>query len=92
MEGEPLSAPLRRSRCFTEMSLAMMAAGEHSGSLDDMLTNIADYYESQVDSALRGIASLVEPAVMVIVGLFVGLIVIVLVLPIFNLSTLLMTS
>jgi type IV pilus assembly protein PilC len=90
IEGESLSSPLRRSRCFTEMSLSMIAAGEHSGALDEMLNNVAEYYEEQVDVTLRALASLVEPAVMVFVGFVVGTVMVALILPIFKLSTVLL--
>lgn len=91
LDGEPIVEPLRRSGLFTEMSVSMLAAGEHSGTLDRMLDKVADYYESQVEVTLRGLTSLLEPAVMIAVGAVVGAIIVAMILPIFRMATLLFT-
>jgi len=89
LQGEPLAEPLRRSGMFTEMAVSMLAAGEHSGQLDVMLDKVGQYYELQVETTLRALTTLVEPIIMIGVGISVGAIIIAMILPIFQLATLL---
>lgn len=88
-EGESLSRPLRESGIFTPMSVSMIASGEESGTLEAMLREVADFYDSQVDAMLRGLVSLIEPAVILCVGVLVGSLIIALGLPLLNLAQLL---
>ena len=65
----------------------MVSIGEESGSLDDMLDKVAVYYENEVDNAVDGLTSLMEPIIMVVLGLLVGGLVIAMYLPIFQLGS-----
>jgi type IV pilus assembly protein PilC len=84
-EGESITGPLRESGVFTKMSVSMMASGEESGTLDTMLNEIADFYESQVDVMLRALVGLLEPVIIVIAGVFVGFLIFALGMPLLNL-------
>jgi len=64
----------------------MIAVGEESGSLDEMAAKVADFYEADVDAAVDGLSSLLEPLIMVILGVLVGGLVIAMYLPIFKLG------
>lgn len=89
VEGEPVIEALGKSGHFTDMALSMMTVGEQTGSLDVMLNKIADYYENQVDISLRALTGLLEPAILVGVGVTVGVVIFAMVLPVFRLVTLL---
>lgn len=84
-EGEPLVAALRQSGVFTRMALSMIATGEESGTLDTMLDKVASFYEIQTESRIRSAISLLEPAVIVGVGVFVAFLIVALGLPMMNL-------
>lgn len=84
-EGEPLVVALRESQAFTRMALSMVATGEESGTLDAMLEEVAGFYEMQAETMLRNLVSLLEPAVIVGVGLFVAFLIMALGLPMMNL-------
>ncbi|MDQ7826189.1 MAG: type II secretion system F family protein [Candidatus Eremiobacteraeota bacterium] len=84
-EGESMAESLRQGGEFTKMAVSMIATGEESGTLETMLNEIADFYELQVDVMLKNMASLIEPLVIVVVGIFVGLLIISLGMPLFNL-------
>ncbi len=84
-EGEPLVAALRESGVFTRMALSMIATGEESGTLDTMLDKVASFYEIQTESRIRSAISLLEPAVIVGVGVFVAFLIVALGLPMMNL-------
>jgi type II secretory pathway component PulF len=90
IEGEPLVESLSSSGWFTEMAISLLAVGDESGTLDVMLERLADYYETQVDISLRGMTSLIEPAILVFVGSSLGVVILAMVLPVFKLATLLM--
>jgi type IV pilus assembly protein PilC len=90
LEGQPLATPLGRSGQFTEMAISMLSAGEQTGKLDVMLDKIADYYDMQVEVTLRSLSTLVEPAIIVFVGVFVGAALIAMMLPIMQMSSILM--
>ena len=83
--GETIAAPLRASGAFPPMVAQMIGAGESTGALDTMLGKIADVYEEEVDVAVASLLSLLEPALIVILGLLVGGIVISMYLPLFEL-------
>lgn len=88
-EGESVTQALSRSKVFTPMAISMMSAGEETGSLDVMLKELAQFYETQVDISLRALTSLLEPAIMIIVGLFIATIILGLALPFMQLFTVL---
>lgn len=90
LQGGSLSETLRRSGQFTAMALSMLTVGEQTGRMDVMLDKVATYYQSQVEITLRGLVGLVEPIIIVAVGLTVGSIILSLILPIFQLARLLM--
>lgn len=85
--GNDLSPALRLSGVFPSMALGMLASGEESGQLDAMLMSLADFYELQSDIRLQAVASLVEPLVMVFIGIAVGGIVIAMALPFLNIAS-----
>jgi type IV pilus assembly protein PilC len=86
-EGETIAEPLARSAIFPPMVTQMIAVGESTGSLDSMLSKIADFYEEEVDVAVATLTSLLEPLLMVFLGVTVGGIVIAMYLPIFKIAT-----
>jgi type IV pilus assembly protein PilC len=71
---------------FPNMVVQMIAVGEESGSLDQMASKVADFYELEVDSAVDAMSSLLEPLIMVILGVLVGSLVVAMYLPIFKLG------
>jgi len=85
-EGTSFAEALEQAGFFTKIALRMIAAGETSGSLPDMLTDVADYYESEVEYRLERLTSLIEPAMMVGMGLLIGGIVVAMYFPIFQLA------
>ncbi len=85
-EGESIAAPLSRESIFPPMVIQMIDVGENSGSLDAMCTKIADFYDEEVDAAVAALTSLLEPMLMVFLGLVVGFIVVAMYLPIFKMG------
>jgi type IV pilus assembly protein PilC len=83
--GETISAPLRETGVFPPMVTQMIAVGETTGALDTMLSKIADFYEEEVDTAVAGLLTLLEPIMIAFLGGVVGGIVIAMYLPIFDL-------
>jgi type IV pilus assembly protein PilC len=83
--GETISAPLRETGVFPPMVTQMIAVGETTGALDTMLAKIADFYEEEVDTAVAGLLTLLEPIMIAFLGGIVGGIVIAMYLPIFDL-------
>ncbi len=86
--GETLAEPLARSGEFPSMVTRMIAIGEKTGALETMLQKICDFYDSEVKAAVEGLTSLIEPLLIVLMGIIVGGIVIALFLPILQLSSL----
>ena len=84
--GENIAESLSRENVFPQMVIQMIGVGENSGSLDAMLEKIADFYNEEVDTAVDGLTSLLEPALMVFLGLVVGFIVVAMYLPIFKMG------
>ncbi|MEK7316292.1 MAG: type II secretion system F family protein [Candidatus Eisenbacteria bacterium] len=84
-EGETIAAPLRESKVFPPMVVQMISVGEETGALDDMLTRIADFYDSEVDTAVDALTSLIEPIMIVFMGGIVGGMVVAMYLPMFKL-------
>lgn len=83
-EGENIADPLAASRAFPPMVVRMIAVGEQTGRLDEMLTKIADFYEEQVDAAVAGLSSTIEPVIIVVLGVVIGSIVLAIFMPIFQ--------
>src|SRR4051812_21696460 len=82
--GETISAPLQKSGVFPPMVISMIAVGEQTGGLDEMLSKIADFYDEEVDAAVSGLLSLMEPIMIVFLGVVVGGMVVAMYLPIFD--------
>jgi len=83
--GETISVPLKETNVFPPMVTQMIGVGEATGALDTMLAKIADFYEEEVDTAVAGLLTLLEPIMIAILGVVVGGIVIAMYLPIFDL-------
>ena len=83
-EGQTIAAPLEKVSVFPPMVTQMIAVGEETGSLDQMLQKIADFYEDEVNAAVKSLTSILEPILMLGVGGIVGVVVISMYLPIFN--------
>jgi type IV pilus assembly protein PilC len=86
-EGKTISDPLKASGVFPHMVVQMIAVGEQTGALDAMLGKIADFYDDEVDTAVTNLTSLLEPMLMVFLGVVIGGVVIAMYLPIFKLVT-----
>ena len=86
-EGETIADPLSRSGIFPPMVIQMIAVGESTGALDSMLSKIAEFYEEEVDVAVANLTSLLEPFLMMFLGVVIGGVVIAMYLPIFNMSS-----
>jgi len=87
VEGNSLSQPLIDSEIFPSMVTQMIAIGEKSGSLESMLSKIADFYEEEVDVAVDGLTTLIEPVIMSFLGVVIGGLVIAMYLPIFQMAS-----
>ncbi len=85
-EGQTLWASLKKHSTFPHLVVAMVKVGEETGRLDEMLESLARFYEDEVDRAVEGIISLIEPMLIVILGTIIGFILIALYLPIFKLG------
>jgi type IV pilus assembly protein PilC len=83
-EGEGLAKPLERANVFPSMVTQMVAIGEETGSIDAMLDKVADFYDEEVDAAVKALTSMLEPLMMVMIGGIVGSIIIGMYLPIFD--------
>jgi len=87
-EGETIARPLTEAEVFPPMVIQMIAIGEETGALDVMLAKVSDFYDSEVNAAMDSFASIIEPVLLVVLGVAVGSIVIALYLPIFKVITL----
>ena len=85
-EGNSIARPLSSSGVFPKMAISMIAIGEQTGSLEQMLTKIAEFYEDEVDAAVGSLTSILEPLMIVIVGLVVAGVLIPMYLPIFKMG------
>ena len=83
-QGESIAGPLRDSSIFPPMVVRMIDVGERTGALEGMLTKIADFYEDQVDATVSSLTSLIEPLLIVFLGLVIGFIAISMFLPLFK--------
>jgi type IV pilus assembly protein PilC len=82
--GETIAGPLESSGVFPPMVISMVAVGEQTGGLDEMLSKIADFYDEEVDVAVSALISLMEPVMIVVLGVVVGGIIVAMYLPIFD--------
>ena len=81
-----MQGALENTKLFPLMVVQMVAIGEESGSLEQMLSKVADFYEEEVDNAVDALSSLLEPIIMAILGVLVGGLVVAMYLPIFKLG------
>ena len=86
-QGRTVAEPLRESKIFPPMVCQMVAVGEHTGGLDNMLRKVAELYEDEVDDAVANLTALMEPMIMVVLGVILGGLVISMYLPIFQLGS-----
>lgn len=84
--GQSLQLTMKQQQLFPHMVIQMVAIGEESGSLDHMLSKVADFYEEEVDNAVDALSSLMEPFIMIIIGTMVGGLVVAMYLPIFKMA------
>ena len=82
--GDTIAGPLQKSQVFPPMVISMIAVGEQTGGLDEMLSKIADFYDEEVDAAVSGLLSMLEPLMIVFLGVVVGGMVVSMYLPIFD--------
>jgi type IV pilus assembly protein PilC len=86
-QGRTVAEPLRESKIFPPMVCQMVAVGENTGGLDTMLKKVAELYEDEVDDAVANLTALMEPMIMVVLGVILGGLVISMYLPIFQLGS-----
>jgi len=86
-EGRTISDPLSESGVFPEMVCQMINVGEATGALDVMLNKVADFYEEEVDQSVENLTSMLEPMIMVFLGVVIGGLVIAMYLPIFSMAS-----
>ncbi|MFT5258404.1 MAG: type IV pilus assembly protein PilC [Saprospiraceae bacterium] len=84
--GQPLESSLREAKQFPSMILQMVRTGEETGEMDSMLDKVAEFYEDEVDNTISGISALVEPIMVVVLGILIGIVVVAMYLPIFKLG------
>jgi len=87
-EGQSISGPLAASGVFPPMVTQMIMVGEESGELEEMLINVAKFYDEEVDRAVERLTAIIEPLMMLVVALLIGVMVIAMYLPIFNMVNL----
>ena len=87
-EGGRIADPLKKANIFPPMVIQMIGVGEETGGLDNMLNKIADFYDQEVDTAVKGLTSMIEPLIMVIMGFVIGAIVIAMFMPMFSMGEL----
>ncbi len=85
-EGGRISDPLKKANIFPPMVIQMISVGEETGGLDNMLNKIADFYDQEVDTAVKGLTSMIEPIIIIVLGFVVGTIVIAMFMPMFALG------
>jgi len=86
-EGRSVADPLMETKVFPEMVCQMISVGEATGALDVMLNKVADFYEDEVDQAVEGLTSMLEPLIMVFLGIVIGGLVIAMYMPIFSMAS-----
>ena len=83
-EGENISGPMSEMEVFPPMMIQMIAVGERTGTLDDISTKIADFYDKEISNTIDILVTILEPIMLLVVALFIGTIVISMYLPMFN--------
>jgi type IV pilus assembly protein PilC len=86
MSGRPLAAPLAKEPMIPDMVTQMISIGEQSGTLDTMLGKIADFYEDDVENAVKALTSMIEPILMIFLGGAIAVLVLAMYLPIFDMA------
>ena len=86
-EGNTISEPLKACEVFPPMVTQMVAVGEETGALDEMLSKIADFYDDEVDAAVEAMTAVIEPAMIIVMGVLVGGMLVAMYLPMFKLVT-----
>jgi type IV pilus assembly protein PilC len=84
--GQNLTVAMQNTEVFPSMVIQMVSIGEEAGSLDSMLSKVADFYEGEVDDAVEALSSLMEPIIMAVLGVLIGGMVIAMYLPIFKMG------
>ena len=84
LQGIPLSVALGNMKAFPDLSISMMSIGEETGEMDTMLSKVADFYEDEVGATVKALTSMLEPALIVVVGGIVGSILLAMYLPMFS--------
>jgi type IV pilus assembly protein PilC len=85
-EGQPLSVAVKSTGVFPGLAIDMIEVGESTGALPAMLNSVAEFYEEDVNIRMAAVLSLIEPAIMIFMGLFVAFVLVALYLPIFSLA------
>jgi type IV pilus assembly protein PilC len=85
--GIPMSVPINENKLFPIMVGQMVSVGEQTGKMDEVMTRLADYYENEVDAKMGGISTLIEPIVIVLLGIGVAWLVVGILLPIYQISS-----
>jgi type IV pilus assembly protein PilC len=86
LQGRPFAAPLSKEKLIPDMVTQMVAIGEQSGSVDQMLGKIADFYEDEVEAAVKALTAMIEPLLMIFLGVIIAVLVVAMYLPIFSLG------
>ena len=86
IEGSDMTTPLTEAGVFPSMVVQMIGVGEATGAMDTMLNKIADFYEEEVDVAVDGLTSMIEPILMVVIGGIVGTMMVAMYLPMFSMG------
>ncbi|RYD04347.1 hypothetical protein N752_13315 [Desulforamulus aquiferis] len=86
-EGQSIAAPLKKSGLFPPMVINMIAVGEETGQLSQLLGRVADFYEEEVTTMTKGLTAIIEPLLLITVGASIGGVVIAIYLPIFTVVT-----
>jgi type IV pilus assembly protein PilC len=86
-EGESFGAALRARGTFLDVAVKMVEVGESTGALQDMLNSLAEFYDEEVETEVGRFITMVEPAILVIMGLIIALVVLALYMPLFELSS-----
>ena len=86
-EGESMAAPMESSGIFPDMVISMVDVGEETGALPEMMLKIADTYDDEVDTAVEGLTSVIEPIMIVILAVIIGVIVIAMFVPLISIIT-----
>ena len=85
-QGNTISATLKSNKLFPSMLIHMLSAGEQTGKMEEMLSKLAEFYQEEVDTMLEGLTSMLEPLLMVVIGVMIGGIVLAMFMPIFKMT------